>query len=135
MIKNNLRNKKMNQIRELQDLAVMFSTHHNYDITKAEYLGSRDRMVKVGITTHAVSRFKQRLNKIIKVKNLNYRKFMIFLFNNSEKMKVIDLNDRNPYNRHGCGGTVYLQYYPFQFVVEDTVLRTVKLLGKYKRLM
>ena len=124
----------MSKINDLLELAELFAGY-DYKITKLSYISALNKEVKVNLTDHAIARFRLRCSKIIKVPNLNYKKFLIFLFNSAEKVKNTDPNDRNKYTGHGQGGTVTLVYWPFEFLVHDTVLVTVRLLGKYKRLM
>lgn len=124
----------MNKIKDLLELAQMFA-NYDYKIDKLTYKNADNKLVKVDTTKHAEARFKLRCSKIINVPNLNYKKFMILLFNSAEKIKNTDVNDRNKYKGHGLGGTVLLNYYPFQFVVHNAALTTVRLLGKYKKLM
>ena len=121
-------------MKDLLELAKMFADY-NYKITSLNYISSENREVPVGLTDHAIARFRLRCSKVIKVPNLNYKKFLIFLFNSATRVKNTDPNDRNPAKGHPMGGIVHLEYWPFLFIVHNKALITVKLLGKYKRLM
>lgn len=115
-------------------------TSSNYTY-KAHYKNSKDVIVELAISKHALDRFIKRLYKVYNgnisdLSNVKLEQLMCLMINsgvreNLNKCKLLAYRKRKHFLNNGLTYTVYLKYGCFRFVISERKVITVELRGFY----